>query len=409
MRGFDAIRVFAAALALPLACAAMYAQAPAAAVTRAIGEVTSVDAANHKIEIKTDQGQTITAAIKDSTKVLRVAPGEKDLKNATPVTAADIATGDRVRARGRMGAEDTLDTIDIYVMTRGDIAQKQQHDREEWQRRGLSGTVEAINPESKQITVKARGREGAKPVIVNFSGNVTFRRYAPDSVRFSDARPSSFAELKTGDQVRALGERSEDGNTFTAEEIVSGSFRNIAGQVKSVNAAAGEIQIQDLDTKKPLTVKVNPDSTLRKLPPMMAMMLARRYNPAAAGEGGAGGRPGGGQGQFGNAARAGGGRPGGGEGSPGGPGGFGGPSGPGGPGGGRGNGDFQQMLERMPAFTLADLKPGDAIIISGTAGADPNRVTAITLVSGVEPLLTAPRGNQALGGAWNFGDIGLPQ
>jgi hypothetical protein len=73
-------------------------------------------------------------------------------------------------------------------------------------------------------------------------------------------------------------------------------------------------------------------------------------------------------------------------------------------GSGRG-GDMQQMLEHMPAIKLADLKPGDAIIVSSTEGADPGQVTAITLVAGVEPILTAaPAGSQRarMLGSWNL-------
>jgi hypothetical protein len=51
--------------------------------------------------------------------------------------------------------------------------------------------------------------------------------------------------------------------------------------------------------------------------------------------------------------------------------------------------DFQQMIERMPAMGLADLKPGDALIVSATKGLDVAQMTAITLLAGVEPILSA--------------------
>jgi hypothetical protein len=72
--------------------------------------------------------------------------------------------------------------------------------------------------------------------------------------------------------------------------------------------------------------------------------------------------------------------------------------------GGRG-GDMQQMLERLPAIKLEDLKPGDAIIVSSTEGVDPGHVTAITLIAGVEPILSAtPAGSQRamMLGNWNM-------
>ena len=54
-----------------------------------------------------------------------------------------------------------------------------------------------------------------------------------------------------------------------------------------------------------------------------------------------------------------------------------------------GGGDFQDMLERMPVLTLADIKPGDVLAVSSTIGADATRLTAITLVTGVEVVLAA--------------------
>jgi len=47
------------------------------------------------------------------------------------------------------------------------------------------------------------------------------------------------------------------------------------------------------------------------------------------------------------------------------------------------------MLDRLPAMPLSELKRGDAIMLSSTTGSDPARVTAVMLLAGVEPLLTA--------------------
>ena len=69
--------------------------------------------------------------------------------------------------------------------------------------------------------------------------------------------------------------------------------------------------------------------------------------------------------------------------------------GPGGPGGGRPGGGFNinEMLERLPTISIADVKVGDTIIVSSTQGVDPHRLTAISLVAGADTLLAmlAPR------------------
>ena len=364
-----------------------------------IGEVTAVDAAGGKIQIKSDAGTSYAVKLDEKTTYLRIPPGEKDLKKAEHIALADIGAGDRVLARGPVSEQDkTVAATSVIVMSKTELAKKHEADRAEWQRRGISGVVAAVNPQTNEITMAARGRTDAKPVIIDASGS-KFRRYATDSVRFSDAKPSTFAELKAGDQLRALGDKSEDGAHLKAEEIVSGTFQTLAATVISVDSATGVVKVTDLQTKKPVEVHTNPDSLLRRVPEMVATMMAQRLqgNPdgAPAGAPAGQGRP-----SEQGAPPA--------QGTPaasGGP-----PAGRGGPGGpGRGNVDFQQMLERMPALSLAELKPGDALIVSSTQGADRSNATAITLIAGVEPFLrAAPRtAGQVNLGAWSF-DIGAP-
>jgi hypothetical protein len=60
-------------------------------------------------------------------------------------------------------------------------------------------------------------------------------------------------------------------------------------------------------------------------------------------------------------------------------------------------------VDRSPKISLADLKPGDAIIVLSTVGATPDQLTAITLVAGVEPILTAPGRKEMALGDWSLG------
>ena len=387
--------------------------APAAkpkAFNSVIGEVTALDEGAEQITVKTDAGTPATVPLDEKTLYLRVPPGEKDLKKAAKISLSDIGVGDRVLARVKAGpeaaAESTGPAVSVMVMSKAELTQRHEKNRAEWTRRGVAGKISAIDPATKQVTLKVQTSQGLKDVIVEPAENVTYRRYAPDSVRFSDAKPSTSADLKVGDNMRVLGDKSEDGSRIKPEEIVSGTFRNHAGTVISVNAAAGELRINDLETKKPLTIKINPETTLKKLPEMMAQGMARMRQ--------GGGATGPGQGAFhpgGDSPRPG--APGGPEAAGGAGRGHGGPGDPGGHEGhgmGRGNMDFQSMLERVPPITLSDLKPGDAVIVSSTAGSDPSRVTAITLVAGVEPLLASPDGGpqQPMSRVLSF-DIGMPQ
>jgi hypothetical protein len=371
-----------------------------------IGEVTAIDATALHMSVKTDAGEVVTVSLNSTTSYMRLPPGEKTLEKATKITLADVGVGDRVFARGKTSDDQkTVPARFVIVMTKADIAQKQEHDRAEWRRRGILGIITALNPETKEVTISTRTREGVRPIIVNASSaDVSFRRYAPDSIKFSDALRSSFAELKIGDQLRALGERSTDGTRFTPEEIVSGSFRTVGGKVVAVNAQTGELNINDLLTKQPITIVVRPDTLLRSFPPEMAAMMAQRM------QGGAGGGPRGAGGASGGA------KP---QGERGGDGqGTGGGTGRPRMGGGF---DFQEVLDRLPPINISELKTGDTIIVSSTTGAVASRVTAIALVSGVDTLLNMMQARQAAaaaqtgpnpgasnpGPAINFG-IGLP-
>ncbi|HEX8652801.1 MAG TPA: hypothetical protein VF708_18440 [Pyrinomonadaceae bacterium] len=378
-----------------------------------IGEVTAIDAAANRLTVKTDAGASLSVVLNEKTAYMRLAPGEKTLTNAVKIQLADVAVGDRVWARGRV-AEDqkSVPAIALIVMTKADLAEKHERERAEWRRRGIAGIITELNPNTKEITLSMRGRGEATPVLIpTTAGDVKFRRYAPDSVRFSDARPSSFAELKVGDQLRALGERSADGARFTPQEIVSGAFRTIGGAVTSVNAEAGELKIKDVQGGQTVTVVVSRDSLLRRLPPEMAARLARRAAGRSGGSGegdeaanapGARRREPGARSsaQEGQGSR----RPGGGAGEGRGQNGDGART-------GRGGFDFQEMLERLPALPLAELKPGDMIIVSSTVGAEASRVTAIKLVAGVDELLNTAaqrrQGRQGGGGGGGAGDSGL--
>ena len=353
-----------------------------------IGEVTSIDATAKTIKIKADNtGTAYTVNLDEKTSFLRVPPGEKDLKKAAKIALSDIGVGDRMLARGPVSEETkSVPATTVIIMTKSDLAQKHERDRVEWQQRGIVGFVSAVSPDAKEVTVTQRGRD-SKPVTVDVSA-AAFRRYAPDSVKFSDAKPGSLADLKPGDNIRVLGDKNEDGSRVKAEEIVSGSFQTIAATVTSVDTASGTLRLMDLQSKKPVVVKTNPDSLLRRLPPQMAQMMAARMR---GGDAPSGGPP---------AAEA---RPPATEGDR--------PRGPGGGMGGRGgNFDLAQMLERMPPLSIAELKPGDALIVSSSKGPDPSNITAITLVAGVEPFLAAaPRTAGVINlGAWNI-EGGIPE
>ena len=375
--------------ALDLAVAAQQ-SAPTAAsnpATRPVGTIKTIS--GKTIVLTTDAGNEVTIQVQDDARLLRIEPGEKDLKNAAPLQLTDLQTGDRILVRGKFADDGkSLLAASVIAMKSADIAAKQTHERAEWQMHGVGGLVKEIDATGGTIKISTNAQGAAKEVIVQISKQTILRRYAPNSVKFDDAKPAAIDQIKVGDQLRARGTRNADGTEFSADEAVSGTFRNIAGTVSAIDAASGTVTVMDLVTKKPIIVKVTSDSQLRKLQPAMAQMIAVRLKAAPADGGRATGAPG-------STASAPttkppdappGGQAGGQSGQSGAPGGAG--RAPGATGGARG-GDMQQMISRLPATMLTDLQKGDAVMIVTTEGTQESGVTAITLLAGVEPLLQA--------------------
>jgi hypothetical protein len=357
------------------------------AATPAVRQAGTVKAiSGNSITLAPDSGPEITIVVADSAKLVRVAPGQKDLKDAKPIQLTDIQPGDRILVRGIAGAvANSISASAVIDMSQTDLAAKQARDREEWQRHGVGGLVSSVDAAGGSVAISTAALTDKKTLTVRISAATVLRRYSPESTKFDDAKPAPIDAIKAGDQLRARGSRSEDGSELKADEIVSGTFRNLSGLVSSVDAAAGTLTLQDLATKKPVTVNVSSESQLRKLPAPMAQRIAMRLKgiaPDAA-------QAGGGTGSAGNASRnaaqgkaaAPNARPS--EAPPG--------AGAGGAlgGAGRQGGDLQQIISRMPSATLADLQKGDAVMLVATEGSASSPSTVITLLGGVEAILQA--------------------
>jgi hypothetical protein len=245
------------------------------AVARRIGAIKAIT--GNAITLTPDSGPDVAVTVQPNARILRIAPGEKDLKNAAPVQLQDLQVGDRVRVRGQASSDGaTIAALEVVVIPHSDLQALHEQERADWQKRGLGGLVNAVDLGANTITISVTTLGGKKEIAVHTSKSTTFRRYAPDSVKFDDAKPSTLQEIRPGDQLRARGDRSPDGSEVTAEEIVTGSFRNVAGLVNSVDTSSGTITVQDLLSKKPVQVKITSDSQLHKLPPEMAQRIAMR-------------------------------------------------------------------------------------------------------------------------------------
>jgi hypothetical protein len=374
------MKVLAQAMALGLMAALGLGVAPQLAaqtaqkLPQAAGTVKS--ASGDGFVLTTTAGQDVSVTVPSEAKVLIVPPGSKNLSAATSGTAADVQPGDRALVTGTQGdTANALHAERVILMKSTALAETHEAEEVAWTKGG-GGIVKSVDATDGRIAISS----GLRTVTITTQPSTILRRYAGDSVRFADARPSTITEIHPGDQLRVRGTRSADGSTIAADEIVTGTFRHFSGLLTGVDQAAGTVTLKDLATHKVVTVEVTPNSDVRRLPPAAARMIAMRMH-GGAGENGA--------------ARNGGARP---EGA-----------------GARGEGagasgtqragmDLSQMLSRLPAELLAGLKTGDAVMIVATSpSGESEHNSAVTLLVGVEPILTAPSGESMTLSPWSVG------
>lgn len=361
-----------ASLALAFSGILCLAQAPAPP-SRFVGTITAIN--GDTLTVKPDNGDVRQVQVPATAALKRVEPGQKDLSGAATIQLTDLATGDRVLVRLDPNASgDASQATQIVTIKAADVAKKQQQDREEWARSSVGGLVKSVDPASGVLVLTSGAGPTLKIVTVHVNKSTVLKRYAPASVRFDLAQPAPIDAIQPGDQVRARGTKNADGTEIDAAEVVSGSFRNISGTVASLDESGSSFSVKDLLTKKQITVHITPDSQMHSLPENMARVMAARLKGSAPAAGAGAGQQ---------------------------------RSGAGGQGGGGGqgrSGDMQALLNRTPAIHFSDLKKGDAVMLVATAGA--SDVTAITLLTGVEPLLEAPEASRDLLANWSMGSGG---
>jgi Cu/Ag efflux protein CusF len=375
------------------------AQAPAATsvYTTIQGTITKVDLDGKVISIKTEAGDT-TVKFSNLTKVMELPPGEADTKKATPLKPEDIGVGDHILARAQTKDLTGLPAGFLYINRASDIAKENAAKAQEWQTQAVSGFAESVDPGSKKITMKVKGAAGApdRDVVLDLSGSVSYQRFSDKSF---DYERTDVNAIKTGDHLRVLGTKNADMTQIKVTDLAADAIKQIGATIKSIDPATG--QITAIDTaKKPVTITVRTATKVKRLDDPTAQMIARIVNPSFQGAGRGGGRGAGGGAGAGDGAGAGGGRSfGGGQASGGAPGGSGGR-------GGRargGAGQIQNLIDQQPDAKVADLKPGEPIIVSGPSSPDSSSFSAMMVLAGVDPILRAApsTGADPLGSGWS--------
>jgi hypothetical protein len=394
----------AALLVAPIAPAQQAAPAaqPAAAA-KFLGAITSIN--GDTLTVKTAQGDSRQVQVPASAILKRIEPGQTNLTAAVDMQYTDLAVGDRVLVNLDPSSTAAVPAaLRVVAIKAADVQKKQQEEAEAWQR-GVGGLVKSVDASSGVIVVSTGAGPTAQKITVKTTPATILKRYAPGSVRFDEATVAPITAIQSGDQLRARGEKTAD--TLTADEIVSGGFRNISGTITSIDAANSALVVKDLVTKKQVTIHMGAETQMRRVPDRMAQFIAMRLK-GQTGSGYGGGAYGGGaarpQSAAGGSNASGGAGAGSGSGAGNGSGGWqGGQRGAGGSaagGAGGGTGDLSQALSRAPTIKLSDLQKGEAVMLVSTQG--DSDVTAITVLAGVEPLLEAPASQDLLSN-WSMG------
>ena len=349
------------------------------------GDATSVT--EKGVTVATKSGP-VEVAFTGQTAFKKVSAVNPDFKTAADASVGDIGVGDKLTVTGILAADGkSMPARTVYFITKADIAAKNAAETQEWRRRGIAGKVTNVNTETGQLTIEVRGLMGSTNSVITPKQGASFLKYAPDSVRFDEAVPSSLAEVKPGDMLRALGDKSADGTSFAAERVITGAFQTVAGTVTAVDAQKNEVVIKNLQNNKEMTVAIGSGTIIKRFPQELAERLAGAQMMAAGGARPVGGaRPAGG-GQGARPAGAGGGQPGG-------------RPGMGGPG-------IDEMIDRFPDITISELTVGDMIAFSSSKNGDASRAKAIKILAGVEPFLRMAQGpggrrNQGVDGSFSI-------
>jgi hypothetical protein len=313
-----------------------------------------------------------------------------------------MAAGDHILARVQTKDPTGLPAGFVYINRASDIAKENSAKAQEWQTQAVSGTAVTVDAGGKKITMKVAGTAAVPEhdASLDISGLVSYQRFSDKSFEYERA---DAAAIRPGDHLRVLGTKNADVTQIKVTDLAADAIKQIGATIKTIDPATGQITATDT-AKKLVTISVRPATKVKRLDDPTAQTIARIVNPSYQGPGGGRGARGGGAGAGGGAAA--------GDGAGGGRAAFGGQAGGGAPGGapggrsggGRGRGgagQIQTLIDQQPDIKVAELKPGEPIIVSGPNSGD--SFAAMMVLAGVDPILRAApsTGADPLGGGWS--------
>lgn len=331
-------------MAIGLAAAAYALQSPARTLVGTFEGFTEVGLS---LRVRADDGASVQVDTGAETEVRRVAPGERSLQGAQLIPLSELRAGDRLLISY---GESRTEARRIVVMAASAITARNEALRREWAEHGASGVAAAIKP--GEIVLRQRSMASGTQTAVLLTPATKYRRYMTGSNSYIDAQLSSLDQIRAGDQVRARGRKSADGTRIEAEEVVFGTFVTKAGTVISADVTTNTLTVRDLETDRPLPVRLTPASQVKRFPEFPTAPAVMGGAPLTPGlqpsTPGLGGPP-----------------------------------------------DLALMIERLPPFALSGIKPGDTVVFSASPGAERGELLAVVVLANASTLVQMAQARRA--------------
>ena len=309
------------------------------AFTNFFGKISAINADSGEITIVTAENTSFVVNAKNVSDLKQVPAGETRLQNSTAITFSQISVDDKALIRGKLLDKNNISAKQIVVIKKTDLEKKYLQEREDWKQRGVTGIVVNTDSLKRKISVQIKGQTQLLDIM--FPGSLVIQRYKTNAVNMKDFSPITFEEVKEGDQIRLLGNKSADGLHLDAEKVFVGVFSTQAGKVVSIDPQNNELKIVDANNKV-ISVAVNSESNIRRLTPDFAGNGTIRPNEAD------------------------------------------------------GKINLTSLLEMLPRVNFPDIKVGEIIAVASSSNATAEKVVGLVVVIGVDVFKSQPSKKSAV-------------
>ena len=224
-----------------------------------VGGVFSVDPLGEMLILKNDRGYLENVKLSPTVAIDKL-PVTADGSIAR-IRPADLNSGDLVCVHD--GADGT---VQLSVVSRGDVHRAQAAFIAEWHRNSVYGTLKSTDATGRKLVVVPLAPStaaGGTPVEVSVPESVLLRTALPDARRMGESTSFRLEDLRPGEPVYVRGVRSGDGSQIAASLVLKGGYRAILGALVEVKVASSVLRISEFGTGRMLSMKIAPGQVYR--------------------------------------------------------------------------------------------------------------------------------------------------